>query len=328
MKQPKLHCLYAVIASTILSFASYANEWQLIDSKNKITARHEAGLTHIGNKVYLLGGRGMKHIKPTDVYDTASKQWQQKSPPPVEIHHFQAITYQSNIYFIGAMTGPFPNETPLDTIVIYNTNTDKWSFGDTIPKSRRRGGAGVSIYNNKMYISGGITHGHMTGTVDWFDEYNPATGEWKVLPDMPHGRDHFQSAVINNQLYAAGGRKTSKKTNQIFSLVVDQVNIYDFEQQRWRTSKLPLPTGRAGNTTIAVNNELWVIGGESTQKIAHNNVEIFDTKTQKWHNGPLLKLGRHGTGAALINNTLWTVSGSGNQGGRPELKNMEKLDLE
>ena len=299
--------------------------WQSVASQGNLAARHEAGFINVGKQLYLLGGR---KIKPINVYDPSTNLWQEKAKPPIEIHHFQPVVFENKIYVIGAMTGKFPNEVPLKHILIYSPETDLWTIGDEIPLPRRRGGSGVSLFNNKMYISGGITQGHMTGTVPWFDEYDPKTGTWQILPDMPNKRDHFQSAIIQHKLYAAGGRKTSVKTKHIFDLVVNEVDIYDFTMNKWTTAVSPLPTGRAGNTTIAVDNKLWVIGGESaTQKVAHNEVEIFSVLENKWLKGPSLITGRHGTGAAIVDDVLWTASGSGNRGGKPELYSLEKITV-
>lgn len=302
-----------------------ANKWENIAVKGDLVARHEAGLIGINQNIYLLGGR---RINPVNVFNVNKKSWETKSKSPIEIHHFQPITLNNKIYIIGAMTGRYPSEKPLKNIIIYDPATDKWSEGDEIPKNRRRGGAGVTVFNNKVYISGGITDGHRTGTVSWFDEYDPATGTWRILDDMPHGRDHFQSTLVDNKLYAAGGRTTSQITNHIFDLVVNALDIYDFSLHKWTTQALPLPTGRAGNTTTTVGKQVWVIGGESmSDKKAHSDVEIFDTITEQWLSGPSLNRGRHGTGAIIINNQLWTASGSGNRGGSPELKTIEKLSL-
>ena len=301
------------------------NAWQTITCTNQFTARHEAGLVNMGDDIFLLGGR---RINPVNILNTESLTWLKKSSSPIELHHFQPVVLQDKIYIVGAMTGKYPNEVPLTNVLIYTPATDTWSEGDEIPAERRRGGAGASVYNNKIYLSGGITQGHMTGTVQWFDEYDPSTGKWQVLADMPHGRDHFQSAVINNKLYAAGGRTTSNLTGHVFDLVINQVNVYDFTSQSWSTLADNLPTGRAGNTTTNVGSQLWVIGGESmSSNKAHKDVEIFDTVSNQWLAGPSLNLGRHGTGAALIKGELWTVSGSGNRGGSPELQSVEKIVL-
>ena len=299
--------------------------WQTIKAQGKVVARHEAGLISIDNDIYLLGGR---RINPVNVFNVDTKTWLTKAKSPIEMHHFQPVIFNNKIYIVGAMTGKYPAETPLENVMIYDPTTDLWSKGDIIPENRRRGGAGATVFNGKIYISGGITDGHRTGTVQWFDEYNPTTGKWRVLNNMPNGRDHFQSTLVDNKLYAAGGRTTSQITNHVFDLVITSLDVYDFDTDTWSTQKMPLPTGRAGNTTATVNKQVWVIGGESMTDIkAHNDVEIFDTTTQQWLTGPALNRGRHGTGAVLINHHLWTASGCGNRGGSPELHSIEKLAL-
>ena len=322
--------LFGLIGCTSVDIAAKStaiNEmtWQTVNTKGNLVARHEAGLVGFNDKLYLLGGR---RINPVNVFDTKTATWTTKSASPLEIHHFQPVVFENKIYIIGAMTGRYPGEVPLKNIMIYNPSTDTWSEGDEIPEHRRRGGAGVVVYNNKIYLVGGITDGHRTGTVSWFDEYDPKTGQWRVLKDMPNGRDHFQAAVVDNKLYAAGGRTTSQVTKQVFDLVVDELDIYDFNTHAWSTSRSPLPTPRAGNITTAIADQIWVIGGESmAHKLAHHETEIFDIKTQQWITGPSLNLGCHGTGVAIIDDHLWIASGSGNRGGSPELKNTEKLSL-
>lgn len=37
--------------------------------------------------------------------------------------------------------------------------------GPVIPEGRRRGGAGVVLFNDKIYIAYGIEYGHTSGTI-------------------------------------------------------------------------------------------------------------------------------------------------------------------
>ena len=135
---------------------------------------------------------------PTLMFNSVKNTWSEKAPPPIELHHFQAVVIDSLIYVVGAFTGEYPHEQPVPQVYIYNTVTDKWSSGAVIPENRRRGAAGVVVYDRKIYIVSGITDGHWGGGVQWFDEYDPALNVWKILPDAPRSRDHFHAAVINN----------------------------------------------------------------------------------------------------------------------------------
>lgn len=230
---------------------------------------------------------------------------------------------------VGAMTGPYPNEQPLDKVIVYHTEADEFKFTHTIPAARRRGGAGAAFYDGKIYIVGGITNGHNDGYQPWLDEYNPKTGEWKILPDAPHARDHFQAVVIGDKLYAAGGRTTSKATNQVFDLTVTAVDVYDLTAGVWlsESESTSIPTPRAGSMVFAWGNEFAIGGGETIRKTAHAEVEAFNVTTGQWRQWPALKQGRHGSGFAIVDGYVYTASGCANRGGSPELTTVERLRL-
>lgn len=301
--------------------------WEIVEANGTPTARHEAGLVAYNEKLYLIGGR---RINPTSVFDTNSNSWAEKSKPPLEIHHFQAVVFDNAIYILGAMTGGWPRETPLDRVLIYYPEKDIFEYSHPIPKHRQRGGAGAAVHNGKIYLVGGITNGHMDGYRNWFDEYDPISGEWKVLPDAPISRDHFQATVLQDKLYAFAGRRSSRRTSEDMSLTVEHGNVFDFKTGKWEmvTSDLSIPTGRAGNSIFAWNNEIIVGGGESTAHVvAHNEMEAYNVNSKSWTKWPTLNQGRHGTGLVIIDDYVYTASGCGNRGGEPELTSVERLKL-
>ena len=302
-------------------------KWETVEANGAPTERHEAGFVAYKDKLILIGGR---RINPTDVFDTKTNTWTQKSATPIELHHFQPVVVKDTIYLIGAMTGKWPNEKPLDRVIKYYPKEDLYEFGHTIPEHRRRGGAGVVYYKNKIYLVGGITKGHMNGYQPWLDEYDPKTGDWKVLPNAPDARDHFQAVVSNDQLFVFAGRRTSTITRQDMALTSDHGNVYDFASGTWMpvTNNLKIPTQRAGNAAFVWNNEIIIGGGESlAHEVAHNEVEAFNSKTGTWQKWPSMLEGRHGSGYGIVGDYVYIASGSGNRGGGPELTTIERLKL-
>ncbi|MEM1358860.1 MAG: galactose oxidase [Bacteroidota bacterium] len=290
--------------------------WQEVTTTGQPTARHEAAFVAVGDKAYLLGGRG---IKPVDIYDPATKTWTTGDTSPVEIHHFQPVVYNDEIYLMGAMTGKYPGETPLPEIHIYSPEKDEWRTGATIPEDRRRGGAGSVLHNGLIYMVCGIQDGHRGGHVAWLDTYNPETNEWAQLPDAPRPRDHFQAVVHSNKLYSLAGRTTVAATNP-FANTIGEVDVFDLGSQSWTTLKDTLPTLRAGNAAIVVEDDILVVGGESKdQLLAHSEVEALATSTGTWRSLDSLSKGRHGTGIVRMYGQLIMASGCGHHGGSPEL---------
>lgn len=315
-----------ILAALLLMTASaWAAEWETLETKGQPAPRHEAAFVEFGGEFYLMGGR---RIQPVCIFNPETATWRNGAKPPIEVHHFQPVVYEDKILIICAMTGPFPNETGLDRILIYEPKKDQWSWGAEIPVDRRRGSAGVVNVGGKIYVLCGIVNGHMGGYVNWADRYDPETDRWTRLKDAPHKRDHFQCAFLDGKIYAAGGRTTSQETGQLFDLTVPEVDVYDIPSATWSTLKDNLPTPRAGNSTAAIGKDIVVAGGESmAHKEAHNEVEAWDTLEKKWHNYPSLNRGRHGTALILHKNCIYTCSGSGGRGGGPELKSIERLKL-
>lgn len=302
-------------------------QWESVKTKGKPTARHEASFVEHKGLMYLIGGR---RINPTDVFDPKANTWTQKSATPIELHHFQAVSIGDAIYIVGAMTGQYPNETPLANVIAYYPSTDTFKTLHEIPESRRRGGAGTAVYNNKIYVIGGIANGHVDGYKSWLDEYDPATGEWKALPDATFARDHVQAALLKDKLYVFGGRTSRQRTDQVLELLVEHGEIFDLKKQQWEPVKedLALPTLRAGNMLLAWGNEIVIAGGEShNQESSHVELDSFDTVSRTWRRWPDSLQGRHGTGFAVADGYVYVASGSANRGGGPELQTVERLKL-
>jgi N-acetylneuraminic acid mutarotase len=308
---------------SVLSTRGVSQEWTTLSTENSCTNRHENALAAVNGKLILIGGRGMK---PVESFDTKTNTWKKVAETTLEMHHFQAVTYNNEVWVLGAFTGKYPHETPIANIYIFNPKKNEWRKGPEIPADRRRGAAGVFVYKSKVYMVCGIQDGHWDGHVSWLDEYDPKTNQWRKLPDAPHVRDHVQAVVIDDKIYVAGGRRSTAKSGQVLNLTETAVDVYDFKKNKW--TSLPeasnLPTPRAGNASVVLGKTMLVIGGESGEQVpAHNEVEAFNTSTLRWETLPPLKHGRHGTGAAKIDGKIYIVAGSGNRGGGPELNTIE-----
>lgn len=316
-----------LLSASPLVVAADVPQWEPLETIDKPHARHEAAFVECDGRFFLLGGRG---VKPVDILDPETRKWTEGSRPPVEIHHFQPVVWEHRILLAGAMTGAYPHETALDRILIYDPRQDAWSWGAEIPEDRRRGGAGAALHEGKLYLVCGIKNGHWDGWVNWLDRFDLKTNTWEELPDAPRVRDHFQAAFVGDKLYAAGGRKTSGATKQVFDLTIAEVDVYDATSNQWSTlppsGNLPIP--RAGCFAFVLGTDLLIAGGESTtQNSAHAEVQALDTQRGQWREASTFARGRHGTGVVLWKDRLYTCAGSGGRGGGPELDTTEILHL-
>ncbi|ALJ05223.1 hypothetical protein APS56_08845 [Pseudalgibacter alginicilyticus] len=296
--------------------------WINMDEDENYTARHECSFVQAGDQFIMFGGR--ESAKQLDLYHFKKNTWSQtKNTAPKEFNHFQATFYKGFVWVIGAFkTNNFPKEIPEDNIWLYHPPTDTWIQGPEIPENRRRGGAGLVVYNDKFYLIGGNTIGHNGGYVNWFDEYDPKKNTWTVLENAPQARDHFSAAIIKNVLYAAGGRHSGGEGG-VFAPLIDKVDVYNFATKEWTTLPDPLPTPRAAASVAVFNNELLVIGGEGKVKgPAYKLVEAYSPNTKQWTQKKDMNHPRHGTQAIVSGNGIYIAAGSPNRGGGRQL-NME-----
>ena len=322
-----LHAHCAQVTTTGNPEKGGPGSWSTVSVTKQPTARHEAAMIALGGKGYLMGGRG---IKPVEEFDPQAGTWKELGPTPLEMHHFQPVLYGDRTFVMTAMTGKYPKETPLETVYIYDPASDGWQQGATIPPKRRRGGAGTAVYGGKIYLACGIVDGHTSGTVAWFDEFDPETGTWRVLPDAPRARDHFSAVVRNGRLFLVGGRNTSyhepDNFTAFFGAVIPEVDVYDFTTEEWTTlpGNLPVPTAAGG--LAETGNAIYYFGGETAQDLAHSETQRLDLDTGAWSLIASLKRGRHGGGSAVISGKIYFAAGSGGRGGGPELSSTEVFD--
>lgn len=276
-------------------------------------------MARVGNILYLLGGRGNLDVER---YDGG---WSSTSAQTDDLHHFQAVSYGDRIWMPGVMEGGFPNEQPVARMMVFDPATgDLETVGEPLGE-RARGSAGAAAYCDRIYLVGGVTEGHSSaGTVvAGFDVYDPATGQWSQAgADMPHPRDHFHAIVVGHRLYALGGRETNEDSPGFFDNLVPEVDVYDFELDRWLTDgEAPpdLPTPRAGAAVVALGDAIFVIGGESGQADAFETVERLSTRTYEWSSIPAsLPGGRHGSQAVACGGAIYLAGGSTTQGAAGE----------
>lgn len=285
--------------------------WAMVPTKGPPFKRHEHAFVKVGERFIALGGR---RIQPVDIFDPRSQTWSMGKRPPIELHHFQALEKDGQVLVAGAFTGRYPGETPVEHLYFYDVEKDHWKQGPEIPEERRRGSAGAFLKNEKLYLVCGLTDGHRSGWVAWFDEYDFTTKKWRKLPDAPRARDHFQAVLIGNELVLAGGRR-SGENGKVFAAVIEEVDIFNFSTETWETAAEPIPNPRAGTMSLALGRDVLVIGGESTLKLAHVEVEAFNLATRKWRSLPPMPSGRHASQPILHAGSIYLQAGSTTQGG-------------
>src|SRR5829696_8676958 len=182
------------------------------------TARQEVSYVALGGQLYLAAGNDLSQQR----YDPTTDKWTAVAALPADftsIDHVQGVAVGGKIAYIGGLKSwelPFP---VIDTVSLYNPATNSFTPGTDMPSPR--GAGGVIAWHGKVIYAGGLGP---NGAVKRVDMYDPVTNKWTQLKDMPRAREHFQLAIVGDELYAVGGRVTQESAGKI---VIDDISAVD-----------------------------------------------------------------------------------------------------
>ncbi len=312
--------------------------WREVPDGGGPQDRHEAGFVAVGNRLYLIGGRG---TRPIQYFDLGTGVWVNTGVSTTNLHHFQPVVIGDDIYIVGALTGTcctVTTEPPATVVKVFDTATNTLSDTHAILTQFRRGSAGAVVHNGDIYVISGNTGGHGddgTENLDLFTRYDPfGSPRWTALDPIPHPRDHFAAAMIGNRLFVAGGRTSEVgpiTSVAMFAAVVPEVDVYNFNTSSWSTLTM-LPSPRAAAATAALNGALYIIGGEGGALSdmgdpAWDRVDRLVPNTD-WDTLDSIPVPRHGTGAATCADDIYVAAGAETRGGQDEVNDFHALDTE
>jgi N-acetylneuraminic acid mutarotase len=83
--------------------------------------------------------------------------------------------------------------------------------------------------------------------------------------------------------------------------------MYDTETEKW-TAIESMPSKRSGIAVAALNNSLFIFGGEDVTRTFGNN-EAYDTENGKWTSLESMPTPRHGLAAVSVDNRIFVIGG-------------------
>ena len=187
-------------------------------------------------------------------------------------------------------------------------------------------GAGMCTVDGRIYLLGGfIPAGDGSGdrashrTSKWAHQYDPASGRWTRLPDMPARREYTRAIATGDAIYVVGG-SMQRRGNPDGELVSGDCFKLDLSSSPlgWKTlGKLSEPrthmgVGLVGNRLVVAGGVKWdPVNGyhESTIK---GTTDVFDlTQPQVgWQSRTAIPgVGRGWVAAAPCQDSLYVFSG-------------------
>lgn len=287
----------------------HQGQWQTKPSLE--TARSHCPTVHYKGKLYGFGGGGpnFKSQNTTVIYDPESDRWSYGCNMPTLRSGTVAQLVGDRIYVIGGgfkqADGTFKF---LHTTEIYNPDDDSWEAGpDMLEPHDFPGGI---YHDNFIYILGGhhpdaVVAGPQTDPgFEFCERLNLKTQKWEQLPALPTPRFALTAVVIDNKIVTMGGVAFTPEGFNNF----DHTEVFDPATHTWAAGEITLPWTSAGQSSLRVDNQLFIFGGYSGDGIA-NHAACYDIQQKKWNILPTMPATLAAMGSCAIGRSIYLLGG-------------------
>ncbi|HWY01612.1 MAG TPA: kelch repeat-containing protein [Mycobacterium sp.] len=255
------------------------------------TARLMTAWAVLDDKIWIMGGlRNGVALQTVESYDPRTGVWQPQPSLPVPLHHAAAAIYRGEVIVLGgassdltqASTKVFalrkgnwvelPNLTHAraapaaavvgDKLVVAGGQNAKqlvpqtevfdgssWHDAANMPTPREHLAAvsdGTYVYT----VGGRFLSADKNSAA--FERFDPQSGAWTKLVDMPTPRGSYGATFIDGRIVAVGGEEPTR--------VLGVAEMYDIADGKWTTLP-PMPTPRHAEAVATVGNTMYCIGG-------------------------------------------------------------------
>ncbi len=213
-------------------------------------------------------------------------------PLPVAVSSLGAAVANGHVYVYGGHSGRTHVYSTKSTVGTFRrldlANPAKgW---EELPEGPHCQGVALVAYKGTLIRIGGMqprnqpqteSDNHSLASVARFD---PKTGKWEALPDLPAGRSSHDAVVAGDTLVVAGGWEmngTGKKSEWHNTTL-----LLDLSKPGAKWESVPQPFQRRALTAAVLDGKVHVICGLTASAGTSHEVNIFDPATRKWTTGP------------------------------------------
>ncbi|HEX7004742.1 MAG TPA: kelch repeat-containing protein [Trueperaceae bacterium] len=184
----------------------------------------------------------------------------------------------------------------LSTLEAYDVDADEWRVLEPLPLPLHHTAA-VGV-GGRVLVAGGYTDLEFRSDNSAAWAFDPTSGSWERIADMPAPRAAHALVEIAGLVYAVGG--AGPRSEELWA--------YDPSADSWRTDLAAMPTPREHLTAVAIDGLLYAIGG----RVGRRNlavVEVYDPATDSWTSAPPVPTARSGHGAAVVAGEIHVAGG-------------------
>lgn len=212
---------------------------------------------------------------------------------PVGITSFGATFHGNAIYVYGGQLGPAHSysrdEVSKPLYRLAYSGEARW---EELPSDEPALGPALLGHSSGVIRIGGMQPRNAKGeesamfSVPFVRRFDPETGEWSKLPDLPRGRSSHDAWIVGDRIYVAGGWEMRGPGQS--SRWAGTVEVLDLsaEKPAWRS--IPQPFFRRALAVAVLDGELYCLGGLDKAGETSLEVDVLDLGTEEWRKGPSL----------------------------------------
>ncbi|XP_059151051.1 kelch-like protein 24 [Physella acuta] len=183
---------------------------------NMLVARRRHAMAAVDHTIYVLGGFDEEMVLDSiEKWEKKLNKWEDAGRLSQAVENMGFAAYGKHIYLFG---GKNIEEFVTNTVQCFDTST---STCTVLQKSLPAHDMCLSacVLDGAIYVVG----------LEGFFRFIPAQDEWELLQDMNLPRDFVSLAILDQKLFAFGGRRRGAKDN----LYSDAIEVYNPESNVW-----------------------------------------------------------------------------------------------
>src|SRR6266498_1272058 len=216
--------------------------WRLL--ADAPTERTEVAATAAGDRIWVAGGWESDGGVGNRAFRLADGRWRTVADLPEGRAAGVAVALDGRLY-VAAGVAP---HGLAGAMLVYHPDGDRWTTAPGPPTPREHlGGAGAG---GRLFTVGGRARGK--GSFTAAEAYDPRSGRWERLPDLPTRRGGLAAGSTQNGFVVAVGGEGDA--------TFEQAEAFDLRARQWR-SLPPLPTPRHGLGVVGLGTVLYTLAG-------------------------------------------------------------------
>ena len=247
--------------------------------------------------------------------------WRQASPSPLPRFEAAAAVVSGKLFTFSGFEDDRLHVT--HQVHVYDPKVDRWQRLSDMPIAVTH--LNPAVDGQFVWFAGGFV-GNNPGTATsavW--KYDVVSDSWTQGPSLPEPRGSGGLARVGRTLHYIGGHYAAME-----ELAADDHWVLSLDTGTQWTRKAPLPVARGHVGIVALNHEIYVLGGTLQHHPAISDTElvhVYDTEQDQWRVAPSLPSPRSHfePGTFSVNGLIYIVGGRDSQSKR--LSENEMADI-